>query len=271
MSAFYSPLDRHELRSWLEQRNGKPLRISNSAPTLLPDDRDVISLQEINTITLYEPEETIITCEAGLSLRALNEALRNHNQWIPTLVAEERSETTVGGALANGKYHPRERFGSPLRTTVLGGTFCTTSGILFRSGSRVVKSVAGYDIHRAFVGSKGKFGVIVEVTLKVVPLPEMFYRFLVPIAQQEILVSLHPTIMEQIGDQLLIEIAGYQEDITGEKESLLSAGIGIQEITQTQWLSIINSFTKEHTSQATFDHPLLQGLRRVFDEEGVLV
>src|SRR5205807_7984424 len=136
-------------------------------------------------VLLYEPEEMIISVQAGITLGELQTVLSESGQWIPTLVAEESSEKTLGAAVAMDHFNSRAKSCGMLRTTILGGTFCTTSGEIFKSGSRVVKSVAGYDIHRAFCGSRGLFGVILDLTLKVQPKPEVFFRFFAPLHIRE--------------------------------------------------------------------------------------
>src|SRR5947209_7832310 len=148
-------------------------------------DEEILSMAKMNSVLLYEPEEMLVTVQAGIALSELQRILEETGQWIPTLMAEESSEKTLGAAIAMDHYHPRAKSCGMLRTTILGGRFCTTDGMIFKSGSRVVKSVAGYDIHRAFCGSRGQFAAILDLTLKVQPKPEVFFRFFAPIITKE--------------------------------------------------------------------------------------
>jgi glycolate oxidase FAD binding subunit len=82
------------------------------------------------------------------------------------------ADATVGGVLASGASSPRRLKVGALRDTVLEAEVVTGDGRLVRSGARTVKNVTGYDLHKLVVGSLGTLGVIVQVALKVRPLPE---------------------------------------------------------------------------------------------------
>jgi glycolate oxidase FAD binding subunit len=82
------------------------------------------------------------------------------------------ADATVGGVIASGASSARRlRFGA-LRDTVLEAEIVTGDGRLVRSGARTVKNVTGYDLHKLVAGSLGTLGVIVQVALKVRPLPQ---------------------------------------------------------------------------------------------------
>lgn len=168
-------------------------------------------------ITLYEPDEMIIVCKPAITLSELDSVLKQNGQWIATLAPEERQETTLGEALMRNTYHPRARFGSPLATSVLGGTFVTKNGDEFKSGSRVVKSVAGYDTHRAYVGSEGKLFDALELTLKVMPRPKRILRFMTATTNREAVMQRRPLILEEWDGSLVIEFAGEAEDIAEDR------------------------------------------------------
>jgi FAD/FMN-containing dehydrogenase len=159
-----------------------------------------------------------------------------------------------------------------LRTSVLGGTFCTTNGEIFKSGSRVVKSVAGYDIHRAFCGSQGKFGAIVSVTLKVQPKPEMFFRFLASNINREKVLSLAPTVLEPIENNLLVEIAGYHEDIEDDIRQLRDKNIPTKELDEHDWTEALTILRKTQAYHllAPEAEELLLNVRHVFDPKNIL-
>lgn len=201
---------------------------------------DTISFEHLDRVVNYEPDEMIVMCEPGITLQALEEQLRERGQWIPALVASERNERTLGEAIMSNAYHPRMRTASPLATTVLGGTFVTLSGEVFKSGSRVVKSVAGYDTHRAFVGSRGALGHILEITLKVLPRPSSVYRFIAPTGSERSLAKFEPTVNEAIEDGILSELMGHAEDVEIDVASLREAGLVQREITD-EWGSLIRS------------------------------
>jgi hypothetical protein len=268
----FFPKSNDEVSQFLLQRKKSLLHISggkSDAPNA-----ETLSTSGLNSVLLYEPEEMIISVQAGISLRDLETALAAKGQWIPTLAPNESLEETLGAAVATDHFHPRAKNCGMLRTTILGGTFCTTSGEIFKSGSRVVKSVAGYDIHRAFCGSRGLFGVILELTLKVQPKPEMFYHFNAPIEIKEKLLRFHPTCLEESEGKLLVEFAGYREDLEYDIEQVKS--LGIDELENIIWNDAIKKLIllrdKENTTSLSSEvEAMIKSVRHVFDPEGVLV
>jgi glycolate oxidase FAD binding subunit len=125
----------------------------------------------LSRIVEYNPADLTITVEAGVALGAVQAALRPHGQWLPW-DPPAPGEATIGGLLAVGASGPlRLGYGTP-RDWVLGMRVALADGRLVKSGGKVVKNVAGYDAHKLHIGALGTLGVIVEVTLKVAPLPE---------------------------------------------------------------------------------------------------
>ena len=215
----------------------------------------------------------IISVGAGITLFQLSNILSERGQWIPTLAPNENIAFTLGAAIAEDHYQPRAKSLGMLRTTILGGTFCTIDGVLFKSGSRVVKSVAGYDIHRAFCGSHGRFGAIIALTLKVQPLPEVFFRFTASINSKDTIREFNPTILEEFDDLLLVELAGYREDILNEKEKLFTIVNSITEISDVHWDGNIKKIQqrKQRKHISSEAESLLSKVKAVFDPKQLLV
>lgn len=252
------PRDRDDLASWLQQ-NDRPFSVIDAG-----EQRDVmLSLSGLDRVIDYQPDETNVTVEAGILLSDLNALLSGHGQWVPTLL--DRVEHRLIDALLLNSYHPRSLTCSPLATSVLGGWFVTNKGMLFRSGSRVVKSVAGYDTHRAFVGSRGALGLPVEVTLKVLPKPEVFFRFLGHAADVSRLVQFDPLVLEPIGEHVLIELAGFREDIEEDIARLRSERLIVRTI-EEEWpesLVTLHSRAKEDPRAHTILDELAGALNNV--------
>jgi len=216
-------------------------------------------------ITLYEPDEMIIICKPAISLAELDRALKQNGQWISTLLPDEREEATLGEALVRNAYHPRSRFGSPLATSVLGGTFVTKNGHEFKSGSRVVKSVAGYDTHRAYVGSQGKLFDAIELTLKVMPRPKQFLRFTTALEKRAVMLQRKPLVLEEWRSKLVVELAGEAEDIAEDEDWLSGYDHGT---IGDEWSEMIKEISRERdqtmrsgTTDPIVEH-LLEQLRR---------
>src|SRR5207244_7858793 len=118
----------------------------------------------------HVPADLTVTPAAGTRLADLASALANAGQFLP-LDPPHAEEATVGGVIAadsNGFW--RARYGG-VRDLLIGTRTALADGSVVRSGGRVVKNVAGYDLNKLLVGSLGTLGVIVEATFKVLPLP----------------------------------------------------------------------------------------------------
>lgn len=119
----------------------------------------------------HKPEDMTATAQAGLTLAELQKQLARGGQWLP-LDPPNAEKLTVGALLATDVSGPR-RFGyGIIRDYVIGIKVALADGRLICCGGRVVKNVAGYDLAKLFIGSRGSLGVILEVTFKLRPLPE---------------------------------------------------------------------------------------------------
>lgn len=131
----------------------------------------VLALTRLNRLLEHEPGDLTASVEAGLTVAALQAALRARGQWL-SLDPPEPERATIGGVVAANAAGPRRHLYGTARDLVIGLHVVTADGALVRGGGKVVKNVAGYDLPKLFVGSYGTLGVIVAVTLKLRPLPE---------------------------------------------------------------------------------------------------
>ncbi len=131
----------------------------------------VVAMSELRRIVDYPARDMTITVEAGMRIDELQSTLATERQRLPIDIAQaERS--TLGGALATNTSGPR-RFGhGTFRDYVIGISAVDAHGRLFKAGGRVVKNVAGYDICKLLVGSRGTLAIVTQVTLKLRPQPE---------------------------------------------------------------------------------------------------
>lgn len=135
-------------------------------------DRSPLDLSTWSGIVENSPADHVVTVRSGTRLGELQTALAETRQWLPHGGSPfEDPDVTLAQAIGFAMPHRLEgKFGS-WREWILGMTVLLGDGVLAKSGSKVVKSVAGYDAHKFFVGARGTFGVIVEVTLRTWPLP----------------------------------------------------------------------------------------------------
>jgi glycolate oxidase FAD binding subunit len=128
-----------------------------------------LSIAGLRGITEYEPSEFTFTALAGTPVAEIAESLRQRGQYLPFDPMWLEAGATLGGTVASGLSGPgRFRFGG-LRDFILGVRFVDGAGRLLRMGGKVVKNAAGFDLPKFFVGSLGRFGVLVEITFKVFP------------------------------------------------------------------------------------------------------
>lgn len=133
----------------------------------------LLSTRRLERLIDYSPHDLVVTVGAGATLQAVQEVLRTHHQYLPWNPALPH-QATIGGIVASNRAGSwRYRFGTP-RDRLLAVRAVRADGVAFKSGAKVVKSVAGYDLHRLLCGSWGTLAVITEITLKVQPLPQAF-------------------------------------------------------------------------------------------------
>jgi glycolate oxidase FAD binding subunit len=134
-----------------------------------------LDVRPLAGISSYEPSELVVTVRAGTPMAELEAALAEKGQCLPfeppRFAAAGPVSGTVGGMVAAGLAGPARAAVGGVRDYVLGATMINGRAELLSFGGQVMKNVAGYDVSRVLAGSMGIFGVICEVSLKVLPLP----------------------------------------------------------------------------------------------------
>lgn len=139
---------------------------------LVPEQIDVgLSMGRLANVLRYDPEDLVMSVEAGTTLTEVQAVLARHGQRLP-VESPGGDGATIGGLLALGLNGPRQ-LGSPtLRDLLLGMSVALTDGTVAKSGGMVVKNVTGFDMGRLHVGARGTLGVITSANFKVLPRPE---------------------------------------------------------------------------------------------------
>ena len=119
----------------------------------------------------YAPSELVLTARAGTPLSEIEKLLREHNQMLAFEPPYFGSHATLGGCIASGLSGPRRPYSGAVRDFVLGVGMLDGRGQQLKFGGQVMKNVAGYDVSRLMSGSLGTLGVLLDVSLKVLPLP----------------------------------------------------------------------------------------------------
>jgi glycolate oxidase FAD binding subunit len=143
----------------------------------------LLELSALNAVSAYEPNELIITVQAGAPLADVQSLIDSKNQQFafepmdtgPLLGIPGRrmqDKGTIGGMIAAGLAGPRRIKAGGARDHLLGAHAVSGFGDSFKTGGKVVKNVTGYDLCKLLAGSWGTLAVMTEVTLKVMPRPE---------------------------------------------------------------------------------------------------
>jgi glycolate oxidase FAD binding subunit len=131
----------------------------------------VVGTRRLHRILEHEPGDLTATVEAGITMDALQASLLAKGQWA-SLDPPLPGRATLGGVLAANASGPRRYLYGTARDLVIGLRVIGPDGALLRSGGKVVKNVAGYDLIKLYLGSLGTLGLVVEATLKLRPRPE---------------------------------------------------------------------------------------------------
>ena len=145
-----------------------------------------ISLARMASIVDYPARDMTVTAQAGITWATLQQELAQHQQRLP-IDPPGATRSHLGGVLAMNGSGPRRYAYGTAREWVIGIRAIDGRGVPFDAGGRVVKNVAGYDFCRLLTGSHGSFGIIVQASLKLQPIParSAILSLLVPLSQLE--------------------------------------------------------------------------------------
>jgi glycolate oxidase FAD binding subunit len=146
-----------------------------------------LDLSGLSGVTLYEPEELVLSAKAGTPLAEIEALVESKGQQLAfepmdygPILGGLADAGTLGGALAANLSGPRRIKAGAARDHFLGFTAVSGRAETFKSGGRVVKNVTGYDLCKLLAGSFGTLAAMTEVTIKVLPRPETEATVLVP-------------------------------------------------------------------------------------------
>jgi glycolate oxidase FAD binding subunit len=153
-------------------RNGRPLRIRGGGTKDWYGQRldgDILDTRGYTGIVDYEPTELVITARCGTPLAGIEAALAQQGQMLAFEPPHFGTGATIGGAIAAGLSGPRRANSGAVRDFVLGCKLLDGRGDVLSFGGQVMKNVAGYDVSRLLAGSLGTLGLLLEVSVKVLP------------------------------------------------------------------------------------------------------
>ncbi len=130
-----------------------------------------LNISQHRGIIEYDPHELVITARAGTPLQEIEHALADKQQMLAFEPPHFGEHATLGGTIAAGLSGPRRPYAGSARDFMLGCKVLNGKGEIMQFGGRVMKNVAGYDVSRLMTGAYGTLGVILELSLKVLPRP----------------------------------------------------------------------------------------------------
>lgn len=202
----------------------------------------VVSTARLASLESHDPGDMTAVVEAGMPLEALQQALGAHGQWLA--VDPPHPGATIGGTLATDDHGPRRlRYGT-LRDLVIGATTVLADGAVSRTGGRVIKNVAGFDLAKLWCGSLGTLGLVVQVVVRVHPLPGCSGTLRVPVDDVDAATGLmlalragpaEPSALDWDGTALLVRIEGRTEAVTAQRDALAAVARSM-DTTGEDWL-----------------------------------
>ena len=152
---------------------------------------EILDTRPYQGIIAYEPTELVITARCGTPLAELEATLAAQSQMLAFEPPHFGVTATVGGMVACGLSGPRRQAVGAVRDFMLGGVLMDGRGEVLHFGGQVMKNVAGYDVSRALAGSLGTLGLILEVSLKVLPIPYAESTVVLAMSEAEALQALN--------------------------------------------------------------------------------
>ncbi len=209
-------------------------------------------------IVAYEPSELVITARAGTRTRDIEMLLAESGQMLAFEPPCFHENSTIGGAVASGLTGPARLWRGAVRDHVLGVRILTGHGKIAKFGGQVMKNVAGYDVSRLMAGALGTLGVLLEVSLKVIPKPSTELTLALDMPDREayelVTTMRHSTLPLSatcyFDGCLYLRLSGEYEQVQAAKHKV---GGDLLETPDQFWLAVRNQ-THEFFQQ--YDRPL---------------
>jgi len=211
--------------------NNTPLRIvgSDSKHFLgTPCDSRQLHASDHRGIIDYEPSELVIRARAGTPLHEIQQTLAEHGQKLAFEPPAFGDNATLGGTIACNLSGPARPYLGAARDHVLGARIINGRGEILRFGGEVIKNVAGYDASRLMCGAFGTLGLMLDISLKVIPREECQQTLVLPMNAATALQtmtqlgrrSLPITAMAHVDEQLYIRLRGNEHGVRAAQPKL---------------------------------------------------
>jgi len=188
-----------------------------------PCEATSLDVSQHRGIVSYDPVELVVTARAGTPIKALEQVLADNNQMLPFEPPHFGENATLGGTIAVGLSGPSRPFAGSVRDYVLGVKMINGRGEILRFGGQVMKNVAGYDCSRLMAGAMGTLGVLLEISLKVLPKPAAEITLIQTMSANQALETMYAWAAKSIplsaacydGKQLYLRLSGSASAVAG--------------------------------------------------------
>ena len=236
-------------------------------------DQQTISLEMLNGIECYEPSTLTMIVKAGTPLSHIESVLENKRQMLPfeppnfQKLINNNGNTTIGGVVATNASGPRRFQKGACRDYLLGVRFVSGTGHILKSGGRVMKNVTGYDLAKLICGSYGTLGILTEVAIKVLPMPEVMANIVIenlPMQEAVRAMTYARTLPYEITgaaylpesdsprSETLLRVEGFRESVSYRSEALRKKLCHYGQVTITRDLTIAKNKWQDICDVAPF-------------------
>jgi glycolate oxidase FAD binding subunit len=232
----------------------------------------ILSLKKMSGILQHSVGDLTVTVLPGTTLSELQEALGKEGQFLP-LDPAWGEQATLGGIVASNASGPKRAMYGSARDHVIATRICYPDGTTIRTGAKVVKNVAGYDMNKLFIGSMGTLGVFTELTFKIRPIAAYSGALAIRIQDlsklrmlQEVLLDSHlePSAVEWVNKQLGSRIFGRAVDSSFLLVSFEDVERSVE--FQLNWLKNASDGLGIHVQEEITGHTATQALLSVLRE-----
>ncbi len=216
------------------------------------NDAAVLDISAHQGVVAYEPTELVITARTGTPLINIDNTLAEHSQMLAFEPPQYSPNATIGGTVATAIAGPARPYLGGVRDHVLGCRLINGYGHSLRFGGEVMKNVAGYDVTRLMTGAMGTLGVLLDVSLKVVPMAEQQ----ITLRQELDIHSALPRMQQLAGESPLVTASAWHEGslyirLAGVKTAVDAAVSSIGgEVTDSGFWNQLNNQTMDFFSSS---------------------
>jgi glycolate oxidase FAD binding subunit len=198
-----------------------------------PSSATILSTTDHAGVVDYDPTELVVVVKSGTPITALESVLAASQQMLAFEPPRFGGQGTVGGMMATGLSGPRRLSAGAAKDFVLGMTVLDDQATPMRYGGTVMKNVAGYDLSRLHTGAFGTLGLIVDVSLKVLPLPPAQATICFDVSAEKAITLVNTWGGQPLpisatswwNGQLMVRLAGAVAAVNSAKERLGGSGV----------------------------------------------